>query len=279
MKYLGAHIDSLPSISNIPGLASDLGATAFAFCPIDPKRWSYPSYAESEVLRFRSECEHYGFGPANVLPHASLLLNLCSPDSQKLRLSRTSLVDQMKRCEALGLDRLNFHPGSHMRQLSEEDALALVADSINYALDATRNVTAVVENMAGQGSNLGYSFDHLAYIIDRVEDKSRVGVCIDTCHAFAAGYDLSDEGGYDAAWSRFDQTIGFSMLKGMHINDSLKGAGSRVDRHAPIGWGELGSSFFGRFMSDSRFDGVPLILETPDPSVWKMEIDWLRSCR
>jgi deoxyribonuclease-4 len=132
--------------------------------------------------------------------------------------------------------------------------------------------------MAGQGSNLGYRFEHLAYIIDRVEDKSRVGVCIDTCHAFAAGYDLSDEGGYDAAWSRFDQTIGFSMLKGMHINDSLKGAGSRVDRHAPIGRGELGSSFFGRFMSDSRFDGVPLILETPDPSVWKMEIDWLRSC-
>ena len=166
-----------------------------------------------------------------------------------------------------------------MRQLSEEDALALVADSINYALDATRNVTAVVENMAGQGSNLGYRFEHLAYIIDRVEDKSRVGVCIDTCHVFAAGYDLSDEGGYDAAWSRFDQTIGFSMLKGMHINDSLKGAGSRVDRHAPIGRGELGSSFFGRLMSDSRFDGVPLILETPDPSVWKMEIDWLRSCR
>lgn len=177
---------------------------------------------------------------------------------------------------ALGIDRLNFHPGSHLRQISEDESLARVAESINYALERTEGVTAVIENTAGQGSALGYSFEHLAHIIDGVDDKSRVGVCIDTCHACAAGYELTGEG-YERTWADFDRIVGFGYLRGMHINDAMHPTGSRIDRHAPIGKGTLGSDFFGRLMSDCRLDHIPLILETPDASLWKAEIDWLRA--
>ncbi len=277
MKYLGAHIDHLPEVGEIPLMAKAIGASAFAFCPVDPKLWRYPAYPEGEIERFRAACSEGGFSPDSILPHASLLLNLCSPDARKLRLSRDSLVAQMERVASLGLDRLNFHPGSHMRELGEDEALDLVAASINYALERTAGVTAVIENMAGQGSNLGYTFAQLARIIDGVDDKSRVGVCIDTCHAFAAGYDMSTPAAYEDTWREFDAAVGFGYLRGMHINDSLKPLASRVDRHAPIARGELGSDFFGLLMADTRLDGIPLILETPDPSLWKMEIDWLRA--
>lgn len=258
-------------------MAKALGASAFAFCPVDPKLWRYPAYPDGEAARFSAECAECGYTPAQILPHASLLLNLCSPDARKLKLSRDSFTEQMRRVASLGLDRLNFHPGSHMRELEEEAALDLVAASINYALERTEGVTAVIENMAGQGSNLGYTFAQLARIIDGVADKSRVGVCIDTCHAFAAGYDMSTPEAYEAAWQEFADTVGFGYLRGMHINDSLKPLASRVDRHASIGKGELGSPFFGLLMADPRLDGIPLILETPDPSLWQMEIGWLRA--
>lgn len=276
MKYLGAHIDNLPAVGEIPLKAKALGASAFAFCPVDPKLWRYPAYPDGEAGRFRAACAECGYTSAQILPHASLLLNLCSPDARKLKLSRDSLTEQMSRVASLGLDRLNFHPGSHMRELDEEAALDLVAASINYALERTEGVTAVIENMAGQGSNLGYTFAQLDRIIDGVADKSRVGVCIDTCHAFAAGYDMSTPEAYEATWREFDETVGFAYLRGMHINDSLKPLASRVDRHAPIAKGELGSSFFSLLMADIRLDGIPLILETPDPSLWQMEIAWLR---
>ena len=165
----------------------------------------------------------------------------------------------MARCEALGLDRLNFHPGSHLKKIGEEESLRRVAESINMALDRTRGVTAVIENTAGQGSNLGYSFEHLAYMIDRVEDKSRVGVCIDTCHAFAAGYDLATTEACERTFDEFDRTVGFAFLRGMHLNDAMKPLGSRVDRHAPLGEGSIGLDAFRYIARDSRFDGIPLI--------------------
>lgn len=277
MKYLGAHIDCLPNVGEIPLMAKALGATAFAFCPVDPKLWRYPAYPQGETDRFCRECADNGFTPRQILSHASLLLNLCSPDARKLRMSRDSFTSQMERVASLGLDRLNFHPGSHMRELSEDSALDLVAESINFALERTDGVCAVIENMAGQGTNLGYTFAQLARIIAGVADKSRVGVCIDTCHAFAAGYDMSTPEAYEAVWSEFDAAVGFGYLRGMHVNDSLKPLASRVDRHASIGRGDLGSPFFGLLMADTRLDGIPLILETPDPSLWKMEIAWLRS--
>jgi deoxyribonuclease-4 len=183
----------------------------------------------------------------------------------------------MERCQILGLDRLNFHPGSHLKKISEEESLALVAESINIALDKTEGVTAVIENTAGQGSNLGYAFWHLAYIIDRVEDKSRVGVCLDTCHSFAAGYDLSTEEGCDKVFAEFEREVGFKYLRGMHLNDAMKVLGSRVDRHMPMGEGYLGITPFRYIACDARFDDIPLILETPDESRWAEEIAMLKS--
>ena len=166
------------------------------------------------------------------------------------------------RCEQLGLKLLNFHPGSSLNKISTEDCLSLIAESINLALEKTKGVTAVIENTAGQGSNLGSEFWQLKYIIDRVNDKNRVGVCLDTCHTYTAGYDI--EGG-------------FNYLRGMHLNDSKKALGTHVDRHDSIGKGLIGKAFFERLMQDSRFDNIPLILETPDESKWKEEIAWLRS--
>lgn len=151
----------------------------------------------------------------------------------------------------------------------------MIAESINRTLDKTTSVCAVIENTAGQGSNLGYSFEQLAYIIERVEDKSRVGVCIDTCHAFAAGYDLKSESGFQDTFEHFGNVVGFQYLQGMHLNDSKKGLGSHVDRHEVIGQGELGLDTFRWIMQDSRFDDIPLILETPDEERWTEEIRML----
>ena len=182
----------------------------------------------------------------------------------------------MRRCEQLGLDRLNFHPGSTLKKSSDEECLALIAESINLTLDKTCGVTAVIENTAGQGSNLGYTFEQIAYIIDRVEDKSRVGVCIDTCHSFAAGYDLASTGGFTETFEHFDNVIGFKYLRGMHLNDAKKELGSRVDRHDSLGKGTLGIEPFKWIMEDERFDGIPLILETPDEALWPEEIRMLK---
>lgn len=277
MKYLGAHIEIEGNLSEIPAAAASIGAKAFSFCPGDARRWSLPTYDDSAVADFIAACASFGFASAQILPHASLLLNLCSPDKRKLRLSRMSLCDQMNLCARLGLTMLNFHPGATLKEMSETDAVALVAESINYALERTGGVTAVIENTAGQGSNIGYDFAHIAEIIARVEDKSRVGVCIDTCHAWAAGYDMSTEEGYKRTWDEFDRLIGMKYLRGMHINDAVRPLGSRIDRHASIRNGTIGNEFFAMLMSDPNIDGIPMILETPDPSLWKAEIEWLES--
>jgi deoxyribonuclease-4 len=217
-----------------------------------------------------------GYTAAQVLPHDSYLINLGHPDEDGLEKSRESFFEEMHRCELLGLDRLNFHPGSHLKRIDEEGSLKRIAESINMALERSKGVTAVLENTAGQGSNLGYAFWHLAYIIDRVEDKSRVGVCLDTCHSFAAGYDLSTEEGCERVFAEFDREVGFKYLKGMHLNDAMKAVGSRVDRHSPMGEGFLGITPFRYIARDARFDGIPLILETPDEARWPEEIAKLK---
>lgn len=277
MKYIGAHVDSLPSVDVAPEQAHLLGASAFAFNLIDATRWNNPPYTDLEVERFRELCSRYGFGKNQILPHSAFVVNLCSPEPRKLALSRRTFTDELRRCDQLGIGLLNFHPGAHLKKMSEDEALLLVADSINYCLEKTEGVTAVIENTAGQGSNLGYSFEHLARIISKVEDKSRVGVCIDSAHAMAAGFDLSTEEGYLACWSDFAETVGFRYLKGMHINDSQREVGSRIDRHESVGHGTIGKAFFERLMADPRMDNIPMILETPDPAIWKEEIAWLKS--
>ncbi|MDE6716087.1 MAG: deoxyribonuclease IV [Muribaculaceae bacterium] len=277
MKYIGAHVSVEGGVSNAPVNAHEIGAKAFAFFTRNPSRWMSKPLSAKEIDKFKSNCEQFGFKHEHILVHDSYLINLGSPDKEKLQQSREAFADEFARCEQLGLTLLNFHPGSHLKMIDIDSCLDLIADSINIALSQSSNVTAVIENTAGQGSNLGYDFAHLAHIIDRVEDKSRVGVCIDTCHGFAAGYDFSTPEGFESVWKQFDEVVGFKYLRGMHLNDTKKGLASKVDRHESIGKGLLGEQFFKLLMKDSRFDNIPLILETPEPLLWKEEIAWLYS--
>lgn len=277
MKYIGAHVSVDGGVSNAPLRAAEMNMKAFALFTRNPSRWKAAPISQKEANAFRDNCLRFGFTPEVILPHDSFLINLGAPDKDKLALSRAAFLDEMRRCEQLGLTMLNFHPGSHLNQVSEEECLATIAESINIILSQTEGVTAVIESTAGQGSNLGFRFEHLARIIEQVDDKSRIGVCVDTCHTFAAGYDLATPEGYARTWDDFSRVIGFNYLKGMHINDSKKGLGSRVDRHAPLGKGELGEDFFRMLMADERMNNIPLILETPDEAIWPEEVNWLYS--
>ncbi|MBQ7221861.1 MAG: deoxyribonuclease IV, partial [Bacteroidales bacterium] len=251
------------------------------------KQWTAPPLDEKSIALFKERCQMFGYFPASILPHDSYLINLGHPADEGLSKSRAAFIDELSRCEQLGLDRLNFHPGSHLNEISVDECLSRIADSVNMGLDRTSGVTAVLENTAGQGSNLGFKFEHLAQIIDKVEDKSRVGVCIDTCHAFAAGYDWTGGGsqslfgsgasGYEKIIEEFDRIVGLKYLKGMHLNDAKKEVGSRVDRHDSLGVGLIGIDLFKSLMQDSRLDGIPFILETPNPDIWNQEISLLKS--
>ncbi len=275
MKYVGAHVSASGGVENAPVNAHAIGAKAFALFTKNQRQWFSKPLTGKSIALFRENCEKYGYEPFQILPHDSYLINLGHPDPAALEKSRVAFLDEMQRCEQLGLDRLNFHPGSHLKKMTEEACLQTIADSINLALDKTQGVTAVIENTAGQGSNLGFRFEHLAYIIDRVEDKSRVGVCIDTCHTYTSGYDIKTSAGYLKTFADFNVIVGFQYLKGMHLNDSKKELGTRVDRHDSIGKGFIGPDAFRRIMNDPRFDNMPLILETPDPEIWPQEIEML----
>ena len=274
-KYIGAHVSASGGVENAPENAKRIGAKAFALFTKNQRQWVSAPLSENSIRLFKQRCEDYGFAAEHILPHDSYLINLGNPASEALEKSRAAFLDEMQRCEQLGLKLLNFHPGSSLKKVSEEECLRTIAESINMTLDKTQGVCAVIENTAGQGSNLGYSFEQLAYIIERVEDKSRVGVCLDTCHAFAAGYDLKSESGFTETFEHFENVVGFQYLRGMHLNDSKKGLNSRVDRHELLGKGELGLDTFRMLMKDSRFDNIPLILETPDEEAWKDEIEML----
>ena len=277
MKYFGAHVSASGGVDNAPRNAREIGATAFALFTKNQRQWVAKPLSAEEIAAFRNACEKFGYTAAQILPHDSYLINLGHPDPESLEKSRAAFLDEMQRCEALGLDRLNFHPGSHLKQISEQESLDRIAESINLALDRTHGVTAVIENTAGQGSNLGFRFEPLRYLIDRVEDRSRVGVCIDTCHAFAAGYDLRSAEACEATFAEFDRVVGFQYLKGMHLNDAMKILGSRVDRHTPLGEGMIGMECFRYIARDPRFDNIPLILETPDETRWAEEIARLKA--
>jgi len=277
MKYIGAHVSASGGVENAPVNARAIGATAFAFFTKNQRQWISPPLTAKNIEIFKKRCEEYGYKPSTILPHDSYLINLGNSDSEALQRSRNAFVDEMKRCEQLGLDRLNFHPGSHLSKISEEESLKLIAESINIALQETTSVIAVIENTSGQGSNLGFKFEHLKYIIDLVNDKARVGVCIDTCHTYTAGYDLQSREGFSKTFADFERIVGFKYLKGMHLNDTKKGLGSRVDRHESLGEGLLGIDPFRWIMTDPRFDGIPLILETPDETKWSREIQLLGS--
>lgn len=276
MKYIGAHVSTQGGVENAPLNAHALNATAFALFTKNQRQWVAPALKPESIEAFKENCRKYGYTPDMILPHDSYLINLGQPDPEKRKQSLNAFIDELKRCRQLGLDRLNFHPGSHLKVISETECIKLIAESVRTALDEVDNVTAVFENTAGQGSNLGYSFEQLAMMLEETGRPDRVGVCIDTCHAFAAGYDLSTQEGFEKVFEEFESRIGFRYLKGMHLNDAKGVLGSRLDRHHSLGEGNLGWDAFKRIVQDERFDNIPLILETIDESLWLEEVKKLQ---
>lgn len=272
MKYVGAHVSAAGGVDKAPGNALAIGARGFALFTRNQRQWQGKPLSEAEAAAFRESCREAGYGPAQILAHDSYLINLGHPDKESLAKSRGAFVEEMRRCAALGLTLLNFHPGSHLRASTEKECLDRIAASIDLALAQTEGVTAVIENTAGQGSNLGFRFEQIARIIEKVSAKNRVGVCLDTAHAFAAGYDLRTPDAFAATLSEFGRTVGCGYLRGVHLNDSKTALGSRVDRHAPIGKGKIGLEAFRLIMNDPRFEAIPLILETPESERWAEEI-------
>lgn len=272
MKYIGAHVSSSGGVENAPLHAKEIGASAFALFTRNQRQWRSSPLSAKSISLFKERCAEFGFAPEHILPHDSYLINLGNPDAEGLAKSRDAFLDEMRRCEQLGLKLLNFHPGSHLNKMEPEACLALIADSINWALAQTEGVTAVIENTAGQGTNLGYTFEQIATIIAQVEDKSRVGVCIDTAHTLASGYEIRTAEGFADTFRQFEKVIGFHYLRGIHLNDSKKELSTRVDRHDSVGKGVMGMDLFRMLMKDPRFDDIPIILETPDESLWAEEI-------
>ncbi|MFM2480396.1 deoxyribonuclease IV [Celerinatantimonas sp. YJH-8] len=276
MKYIGAHVSASGGVFNAPIHAHNIGATAFALFTKNQRRWQAPPLTQSAITEFKQNCQTYSYQPHQILPHDSYLINLGHPERSALEQSRAAFIDEMQRCEQLGLSLLNFHPGSHLRQQDEDLTLAKISESINLAHHHIPNIITVIENTAGQGSNLGYRFEQIAQIIEQVEDKSRVGVCLDTCHAFAAGYPLHTDEGWQQSFDDFARIIGFKYLRAMHLNDSKGALNSHLDRHHSLGMGQIGTDCFRKIMQDPRFDNIPLILETINSQLWPEEIQWLK---
>ena len=272
MKRIGPHVSSAGGVDNAPRNARAFGATAFALFTRNQRTWRSKELTAAAIDGFKEACDELGFPPESVLPHDSYLINLGSADPALLEKSRAAFLDELIRCEQLGLMMLNFHPGAHKDEMAESDCLDLIAEGINWGLDETERVIAVIENDAGQGTHVGYNFEQIAHLIDRIEDKSRVGVCLDTCHAFASGYDLRTADAYEEMITAFDRVIGLDYLKALHLNDSKTDLGSRVDRHDSIGQGTIGEEAFRLIMEDERLDGRPCILETVDKELWSEEV-------
>ncbi len=277
MKYVGAHVSISGGVENAPQNAKAINAKAFAMFTKNQRQWKAKPLTDKSISEFKSRCSDNGYDPAFILPHDSYLINLGNPDEEGLKKSRDAFLDEMQRCEQLGLRYLNFHPGSHLKKIDPDKCLERIAESINLALEVTEGVTPVIENTAGQGTNMGNRFEDLAMIINNVNDKSRIGVCLDTCHTYSAGYDIKTADAFKKTLDDFDKTVGINYLKALHLNDSKKDHGSRVDRHESIGKGSLGMETFRFIMNDPSFDNMPMVLETPDPAIWEEEIKLLYS--
>lgn len=276
-KFIGAHVSAQGGVSNVFENAKNINAKAFALFTKNQRRWESKPLEDEEINRFKTLLKTSGISPDYILPHNSYLQNLGSPDPEKREKSLNSFIDEMNRCYLLGLNKINIHPGSHLNEITVEECIKNIADSINTAHTKVPNIIVVLENTAGQGSNIGSNFKEIGEIINLIHDKSRIGVCIDTCHALAYGYELKDKEGYNETFKEFEKYIGFNYLKGIHLNDSMFDTGSKKDRHQSIGKGKLGEEFFIRFMNDKHFDNIPIILETIDSSIWKEEIEYLYS--
>ncbi len=277
MKRVGPHVSIAGGVQNAPLNAKTLNATAFGMFTKNQRRWVASPLEQNTVNTFKNNCIEAKYDPRFILVHDSYLINIGNPNSDIRKQSYDAFVDELDRCEQLGLLYLNIHPGSHVALSDENECLETIADSINNAHAETKDVTVVLETTSGQGSNVGYRFEQLAHIISSVDDKSRIGVCIDTCHIFASGYDIRTEKSYNTTMEEFEKIVGFKYLRGMHLNDSKGKIGSKLDRHDSIGKGELGLEPFRLIMNDPRMEEIPLILETIDENIWAEEIRLLYS--
>lgn len=275
--FVGAHVSAAGGVDQAPLRAKEIGANAFALFTKNQRQWKAKPLEAKVIADFKRKCAALSFTDQQILPHDSYLINLGHPEAEGLEKSREAFLDEMQRCEQLGIKLLNFHPGSHLNKISTSECLAKIAESINITLDQTKEVVAVIENTAGQGSNLGFEFEQLAEIIDQVEDKSRVGVCIDTCHTFVAGYDLRTKEDCERTFKQFEEIVGYQYLRAMHLNDAKTDFGSKVDRHDSLGQGKIGIEAFKFIMQNPQFENIPLILETTNPEIWDQEIGLLRS--
>ncbi len=277
MKYVGAHVSSSGGVENSPLNANQIEAKAFALFVKNQRQWIAPPLTDKNIVEFKNNCEIFGYKKEYILPHDSYLINLGNPDEEKRKKSLSAFIDEIKRCEQLGLLYLNFHPGSHLGLVSEYECIELIIDSLNKAISETEYLITVIENTAGQGGAIGYKFEHLSQIINGIDDKNRIGVCLDTCHTYTSGYDITSKESYEKTFDLFESVVGFKYLKGLHMNDSKKELGSKVDRHDSIGKGLMGNEVWKLIMNDKRFDDIPLILETIDETIWKEEIKFLYS--
>lgn len=276
MKYIGAHVSAAGGVENAPVRANEIGATGFALFTKNQRQWDSKPLTDENITLFKERCKRFGYPMDAIIPHDSYLINLGHPEKDKLKKSRDAFLVELQRCELLGIKLLNFHPGSHLKKISEKECLSIIAESINIALNQTEYVKAVIENTAGQGTNMGFRFEHLTEIMDQVDQQERVGVCIDTAHAFAGGYDISTEEGFTDTFEQFEKIVGFDKLMAMHLNDSKKELGTKVDRHDSLGDGFIGWTPFEMIMKDDRFDGIPFVLETPNTDRWAEEISILK---
>ncbi|MBF0207774.1 MAG: deoxyribonuclease IV [Oligoflexia bacterium] len=279
-KYVGAHVSISGGIEFAPLNAAKIGARAFALFLKNQRQWHAKDYDQNGIEAFKKNCAEHHFHPQHILAHSSYLINLGHPESEGYEKSKSAFLDEIKRCEQLGLLYINVHPGTHLKKITPRECMSRIASAINWTLEQSeqsKGVSVIIENTAGQGSWVGQSFEELAEIIDGVKDKSRVGVCLDTCHLHAAGYDLSSEAAFSETMRQFNLVVGDRYLKGIHLNDAKSTQGSHLDRHHNLGKGEIGIKIFKLIMNDSRFDNIPLILETPDDSLWSNEIKKLYS--
>lgn len=276
MKRIGAHVSAAGGVENAPLNALEIGADAFALFVKNQRQWSAKALEIESINKFDENLKLANIKREHVLPHNSYLINLGHPDAEKRKKSINAFIDEIQRANLLGLKMINFHPGSHLREISENECLENISNSINFIIANTSDVKLVIENTAGQGSNLGYKLEHLAYLIDKTQNKQRVGVCIDTCHFFAGGYDLRSKESYKKTMSEFDKLVGYKHLSGMHLNDSKNSLGVKKDRHESIGKGTIGLEAFENIMRDENIDEIPLILETINPEIWADEIKLLR---
>ncbi len=277
MGLIGAHVSAAGGVENAPARGTAINAEAIQIFTANQNQWFPKEPGEENSKEYRKAMKKEL--PQMTISHASYLLNMGSPEEKKLNMSRRTFLSELDRCDACGVEYVVFHPGSHMKT-DEKECLSRISESLNYCLDKRPDgeVTVLIENTAGQGTNVGFRFEHLIGIIEGVKKKDRMGVCFDTQHGFASGYDIRTEKGWKETFDEFDKTVDLKWLKAFHINDSKKEFGSRVDRHESIGKGLLTMETFWCLVNDDRFTELPMLLETPvdDPSEYAVEIELLK---